>query len=124
HPDIDDVVMSALERDPRRRWPSAASMRDRIRAVSAQLGAPADDRRVVEWVDWAFDQKPGRAVQLTPMLPMQAYAPAAADPTPSTTPTPAPARLPPAPRRNLALVIGLVVLGLVVLGGLVWTLAR
>jgi len=100
-------------------------MRDRIRAVSAQLGAPADDRRVIEWVDWAFDQKTGHAAQLTPMLPMQAYAPAPAaptDPTPSTAPTPA--RLPPAPRRNLALIIGLVVLMLVVLGGLAWTLAR
>jgi serine/threonine-protein kinase len=128
HPDIDDVVMSALERDPRRRWPSAASMRDRIRAVSAQLGAPADDRRVIEWVDWAFDQKTGRAAQLTPMLPMQAYAPAPADPADPTDPTPstapAPARLPPAPRRNLALIIGLVVLMLVVLGGLAWMLAR
>src|SRR5215510_12196761 len=71
HPDIDDVVMSALERDPRQRWPSAASMRDRIRAVSARLGASADDRRVIEWVDWAFEQKQGRAAQLTPMLPMQ-----------------------------------------------------
>jgi hypothetical protein len=53
---------------------------------------------------------------------MPAYAPAPADPTPSTAPTPA--RLPPAPQRSLTLVIGLVVLMLVVLGGLAWTLAR
>lgn len=132
HAEIDDVVMSALERDPRQRWPSAASMRDRIRAVSSRLGASADDRRVIEWVDWAFEQKQGRAAQLTPMLPMQAYTPTPADPTPSATPTPTPtptpiptpARLPPAPQRNVALVVGLVVLVLVVLGGLAWTLAR
>src|SRR4051812_24483310 len=36
--DVDDIVLSALERDRKRRWPSAASMRERIRAVSAQLG--------------------------------------------------------------------------------------
>jgi serine/threonine protein kinase len=122
HPDIDDVVMSALERDPRQRWPSAASMRDRVRAVSARLGAPADDRRVIEWVDSAFEQKTRRAAQLTPMMPMPAFAPAPADPTPSAAPTPA--RLPPAPQRNLARVIVLVVLILAVLGGLAWTLAR
>jgi hypothetical protein len=90
--------------------------------VSARLGAPADDRRVIDWVEWAFAQKPGRAVQLTPMMPMPAYAPGPADPTPSAAP--APARLPPAPQRNLALVVGLVVLMLVVLGGLAWTFAR
>jgi hypothetical protein len=105
-------------------------MRDRIRAVSSRLGASADDRRVIEWVDWAFEQKQGRAAQLTPMLPMQAYTPDPADPTPSATPTPTPtpiptpARLPPAPQRNIALIVGLVVLMLVVLGGLAWTLAR
>jgi hypothetical protein len=58
------------------------------------------------------------------MLPMQAYTPGPADPTPSATPTPAPARLPPAPQRKFALVVGLVVLMLLVLGGLAWTLAR
>lgn len=122
HPDVDDVVMSALERDPRLRWPSAASMRDRIRTVSSRLGDPADSQRVVDWVTWAFAQKPGRAVQLTPMMPMPAYAP-------TPTPTPAPAvpsapRLPPAPQRSRALVICLVALVLAVLGGLAWALAR
>jgi hypothetical protein len=56
------------------------------------------------------------------MMPMPAFAPAPADPTPSAAPTPA--RLPPAPQRNLARVIVLVVLILAVLGGLAWTLAR
>ena len=120
--DLDDVVMSALERDPKLRWPSAASMRDRIRTVSSRLGDPADNQRVVDWVTWAFEQKPGRAVQLTPMMPMPAYAP-------TPTPTPAPAvpsepRLPPAPRRSRALVFGLVALILAVLGGLAWTISR
>ena len=118
HPDIDDVVMSALERDPRRRWPSAASMRDRIRAVSAQLGDPADDRRVIEWVTWAFDQKHGRPAQLTPMMPMPVFTPTPTQPVPAVAPAP------PAPQRNLALVICLAALVLVALGGLAWTIVH
>jgi serine/threonine protein kinase len=121
HPDIDDVVMSALERDPRRRWPSAASMRDRIRAVSARLGAPADDRRAIDWVNWAFEQKPGRAIQLTPMMPMPAYVAAT-----QAAPAPAPPRapLPPAPPRRLAPILTLVAVMLAALGALAWALAR
>jgi serine/threonine-protein kinase len=118
HPDIDDVVMTALERDPRRRWPSAASMRDRIRAVSAQLGDPADARRVIDWVNWAFDQKQARAVQLTPMMPMPVYVPASTDAAPSA------ALSPRVPQRNIALVICLVALMLVVIGGLAWAIVR
>jgi serine/threonine-protein kinase len=68
-PQVDDVVMSALERDPRRRWPSAASMRDRIRALGSEL-EQADDRRAIAWVSWAFDQQRARPIQLTPSLPM------------------------------------------------------
>jgi serine/threonine protein kinase len=68
--DVDQIVITALERDPRRRWPSAAAMRERIRAVSAQLGDPADNQRVIEWANWAQTQKRGRAVQLTPVMPI------------------------------------------------------
>jgi serine/threonine-protein kinase len=116
HPDIDDVVMSALERDPRRRWPSAASMRDRIRAVGSRLGDPADDRRVVEWVDWAFEQKQRRAVQLTPMMPIPAFAPSPA----AARPPPVPARLPPAPRRSHALVVLVIALIAIAAGAVAW----
>lgn len=124
-PEVDDIVMSALERDPRRRWPSAASMRDRIRAVSAQLGDPADDRRVIAWVDWAFAQKRGREIQLTPMMPMPIHVPRTVDaavPARSTAP-PAP---PPAPsaRRNVALVTCVAALMLLVIGALAWTMVR
>src|SRR4029079_15076139 len=68
HGDVDDIVMAALERDPRRRWGTAADMRDRIRAASEQRGELASDRRTIDWVNWAFDQKQGRMVQLTPMM--------------------------------------------------------
>lgn len=69
-PEIDEIVMTALERDPARRWQSAAAMRDQIRAVIGQPGNAADDKGVADWVHWVFDQKRGRAPQLTPHMPM------------------------------------------------------
>jgi serine/threonine protein kinase len=123
HQDVDDIVMTALQRDPRRRWPSAASMRDRIRAVSVQLGEPADDQRAVEWVGWAFEQQRGRAVQLTPMMPMPIFQVSQilqAPPVEAAAPV-----LPPAPRgrRGLALV-AVAALALLVIAAVVWLLLR
>ncbi|MEJ7601305.1 MAG: serine/threonine-protein kinase [Kofleriaceae bacterium] len=69
-PELDEIVMKALERDPERRWQSAALMRDRIRAVIAKFGGPIDSDAVVEWVRQVFEQEPGRPPQLTPIIPM------------------------------------------------------
>jgi len=68
--ELDEIVMTALERDPDRRWQSAAAMRDQIRALIAQPGNTIDDRGVSDWVTWVFEQQRGRAPQLTPMMPM------------------------------------------------------
>jgi serine/threonine protein kinase len=116
--DVDDIVMSALERDPRRRWPSAAAMRDRIRAVSAQLGDPADEQRAIEWVSWAFDQNQPRAIQLTPMMPMPVYSAPSEDAAASASP---PASK---PQRNVALVMCVAAIMLLVIGALAWTMVR
>ncbi|MBA3819847.1 MAG: hypothetical protein H0X17_13205 [Deltaproteobacteria bacterium] len=62
--------MTALERDPARRWQSAAAMRDRIRAVIAQPGHAMTDQGVADWMTWVFQQKRGRAPQLTPIMPV------------------------------------------------------
>jgi eukaryotic-like serine/threonine-protein kinase len=113
--DVDDVVTTALERDPRQRWPSAASMRDRIRAVSAQLGDPADDRRVIEWVEWAFAQKRGREIQLTPILPIPVQ----------VLPTTQPVVYPSAPRSQRGwLVVCLAAIVLAAIGMLVYRLGN
>jgi len=69
-PALDEIVMTALERDPARRWGSAAAMRDRIRAVIAQPGNAIDEAGVIDWVNWVFEQKRGRPPQLTPMMPL------------------------------------------------------
>jgi serine/threonine protein kinase len=69
-PALDEIVMTALARDPARRWESAALMRDRIRTVMDTPGNGADERAVLDWVGWLFEQKRGRPPQLTPMVPM------------------------------------------------------
>ncbi|HEU4727953.1 MAG TPA: serine/threonine-protein kinase [Kofleriaceae bacterium] len=117
HPGVDEIVLSALERDPRRRWPSAASMRDRIRAVSAQLGDPADNQRVLEWVSDAF-QRRGRAVQLTPMVPMPIYPGTSAEPAARTAP-PAPEQ----PRRRVWIACAAAI-ALLVIGVLAWAIVH
>jgi eukaryotic-like serine/threonine-protein kinase len=68
--ELDELVMTALDRDLKRRWQSAAAMRDGIRAVIAQPGNAIDNKGVADWVKWVFEQKRGRAPQLTPMMAM------------------------------------------------------
>lgn len=58
-PELDQVVMTALERDPERRWQSAAAMRDALRAVIEQPGNHVDNTHVIDWVNWVFTQSPG-----------------------------------------------------------------
>ncbi len=58
-PELDAIVMTALERDPSQRWQSAAHMRDALRTVMAGPGMSVDNRHVIDWVNWVFSQKPG-----------------------------------------------------------------
>ncbi len=67
-PELDEIVMRALHRDPAQRWQSAAEMRDRIRAEIARPGNAMDAKGVSKWVNWVFEQKRGRPPQLTPMM--------------------------------------------------------
>jgi serine/threonine-protein kinase len=74
-PELDALVLRALERDLSRRWPAAAAMRDAIREVIAQPGNAIDNQGVIDWVNWALEQKPGRAPQLTPIMAMPVQLP-------------------------------------------------
>ncbi len=58
-PQLDAIVMKALERDPTYRWKSAAEMRDALRDVIAQPGNYVDNNHITEWVKWVFTQQPG-----------------------------------------------------------------
>jgi eukaryotic-like serine/threonine-protein kinase len=56
---IDETVMAALERDPARRWQTAAQLRDALNLAIAQPGNAVDNHAVGEWVRWVFTQQPG-----------------------------------------------------------------
>jgi serine/threonine-protein kinase len=58
-PELDDIVMRALEREPHRRWQTADDMRAAIHRVIAQPDNSVDRRHVADWVRWVFTQKPG-----------------------------------------------------------------
>jgi eukaryotic-like serine/threonine-protein kinase len=58
-PELDEIVMTALERNPAQRWKSAATMREALRRVIEQPGNFVDNKHVIDWVNWVFTQKPG-----------------------------------------------------------------
>jgi serine/threonine protein kinase len=53
---LDDIVFTALDRDPGRRWQNAASMRAAL-AAHAREYPPLTKSQLVSWVEWAFGQK-------------------------------------------------------------------
>ena len=57
--ELDEVVMMALERDPERRWQTAAAMRDGLRRVIALPGNAIENQHVNEWTRWVFTQQRG-----------------------------------------------------------------
>ena len=53
--EIDEVVMTALERDPERRWQQASALRSAMTTLTQRLGMVIPDADVVTWLDAAFD---------------------------------------------------------------------
>ena len=127
-PELDQLVMTALERDLERRWQSAAAMRDGIRKVIEQTGNVMDHQGVADWVKWAFEQKRGRAPQLTPIVPMPIQPPPADTPEAREAMDPAaPVRLPaftaiPWTLPNIVWTACAGAIVLLLLGALVWKL--
>jgi eukaryotic-like serine/threonine-protein kinase len=54
-PEIDSIVMTALERDPDARWQRAAAMRIALTTEMKRLGLTMLDQQVREWCDNLFD---------------------------------------------------------------------
>jgi serine/threonine protein kinase len=54
--DVDDIVMTALQRDPTLRWQSAAAMRVAITNAARAVGVVAGTQEVREWTEWALAQ--------------------------------------------------------------------
>ncbi|CAN5791101.1 hypothetical protein BH11MYX3_BH11MYX3_08110 [soil metagenome] len=55
--ELDDIVMTALQRDPDERWQNAAAMGTALRAVAEEVGR-VDARETKRWVEWAFTREP------------------------------------------------------------------
>jgi eukaryotic-like serine/threonine-protein kinase len=60
-PEVDDIVMTALARDPERRWQHATALRNAMTTVTKRLDLVISNAQVVEWVEWAFEQTNPRA---------------------------------------------------------------
>jgi serine/threonine protein kinase len=52
--ELDAIVMTALERDPSRRWQNAAAMRVALAEEAARLGVRSDHAMIRSWMTWAF----------------------------------------------------------------------
>ncbi|MGE0399619.1 MAG: serine/threonine protein kinase [Kofleriaceae bacterium] len=52
--ELDDIVLTALQRDPNKRWQTAGAMRDAIGSVAA---GRLTQKQFVSWIEWAFAQK-------------------------------------------------------------------
>ncbi len=78
-PELDRVILNALERDADRRLPSAAAFRNAIDTIAARAGVQTNARTVAEWCQqytqpsdsWAHSatSTPGRRLPLPPQLP-------------------------------------------------------
>src|SRR5690242_14670989 len=58
-PEIDAIVMTALERDPNTRWQGANALRTALTSEAKQLGLVALGQQVFDWVEWAFSRQAG-----------------------------------------------------------------
>jgi serine/threonine protein kinase len=58
-PEIDDIVMTALARDPDRRWQHATALSTALTTLTRRLGLVATNTQVVQWLDWAFTHEAG-----------------------------------------------------------------
>jgi serine/threonine protein kinase len=57
--DLDAVVLTSLERNPAHRWQAAGAMRTALANVATELKTAVSNDHMIEWIEWAFSQKPG-----------------------------------------------------------------
>ena len=85
-PELDRVILNALERDPNRRLPSAAAFRTALDNLAARAGLQASARSVAEWMSqftqpqdsWAGSSPSGRKLPLPPEPPTSMSRPGSA----------------------------------------------
>jgi serine/threonine-protein kinase len=130
-PELDEIVRKALERDPSKRWQSAADMREALAHAGSELGVVIDNKILAQWVSWAMRQEPGEEVSGVghlhdllgtprPKLKHVFLQSPEEPPLPTAPPSPAVVALPEPPpisenNRKLALILFGVVLVIVVI---------
>jgi serine/threonine protein kinase len=57
-PDLDNIVMTALQRDPEQRWQSAAALAAALQAAARAENLMTSPAALSTWVEWAFTQEP------------------------------------------------------------------
>jgi serine/threonine protein kinase len=55
--DVDDIVLTALSRDPEQRWQTASALRNALAHTARSSNAIADYAKIIGWVEWAFSMK-------------------------------------------------------------------
>jgi len=63
-PEIDDIVMTALARDPSQRWQHATALRTAMTTVTKRLGLECTNQQVIDWIKWAFEQTKPHGIDL------------------------------------------------------------
>jgi serine/threonine-protein kinase len=59
-PELDAIVLKALDRDPEQRWQSAGEMRVALVEEARRQGLAISGPQIRDWVEWAFQQVPRR----------------------------------------------------------------
>ncbi|MGN6111323.1 MAG: protein kinase domain-containing protein [Kofleriaceae bacterium] len=62
-PEIDDIVMTALARDPDARWQHATALRNAVTTLTRRLELDVHNQQVVAWLDRLFGE-PSRTIDL------------------------------------------------------------
>ncbi len=67
-PELDDIVMTALTRDPEKRWQSASAMQIALQKMARNLGPVVGGPQLAEWIEWAFRQVPQASLDSGPVM--------------------------------------------------------
>jgi len=61
---LDDIVLTALQRDPSQRWQSAHAMQVALRNAAREYGAGVSHRQIRDWAEWAFSQHSRTSIEI------------------------------------------------------------
>ena len=56
--DVEEIVMTALSRDPEARWQNATALRTAMGTVTKRLGLEIHNQQIAEWIEWLYAHTP------------------------------------------------------------------